>query len=646
MNTHGVPEATEVTVVVLITGQVIALSRAAKQLLFDLRYYAERDQRATQIRVVLDGPHWREQFSTDDLSINRGRVLGLPTATEHPGQMLNSALDVVVTDWVAVLGIGSEISTWYANLAEWHKVLSTTSADMVAGYRSVSEGRSAANESFLTHQNDGFSSDHPHAWLQMLDLVPMSNSMMRRELIRQVGGFTEAASLQRMWWWEFCLRVSRSGKIESIPLQPVPGPNWHQFAFDTQRAAPPEISLPKLMQLEAETLRTTPAREDELNDQVASIASVSALRANSPSWRLLPEGLQEVFHQLLSLLGHPLEIIVVGGVNEPAHNQLCFFNYFAQMRNWGVVSWRTVLDERVTAEDLAGCDLVIFSRVRNANGVALMKECTSRRIRTLYMLDDNWFWLGREWNEYAPIFSPGAEPYENFLALVRQADIVLTYRDPLAEDLRSHAKRVVTLPTNVDLSVFQRTQLPANSSRRKKIGYVGSLRKNMVAFEALVRIVRTRNDVDIFVMSNSLPAEFAALPAERVHFEPYQFNYAAYAATVVAAAPDVLVAPVGRTRFEESKCPNKYLEISAAGAAGVYSRAEPYTSYVRDGVTGLFADDTVEAWTAAIARLLEDEALRTRIASESRVHVSAEFDTVAVLPQFVALLVETMRTEA
>jgi glycosyltransferase involved in cell wall biosynthesis len=271
-----------------------------------------------------------------------------------------------------------------------------------------------------------------------------------------------------------------------------------------------------------------------------------------------------------------------------------------------------------------------------------MKECASRRIRTLYMLDDNWFWLGREWAEYAPIFSPGAEPYENFLALVRQADVVLTYREPLADDLRRHAKRVVTVPTNVDLSVFASDQLKANSSGRKKIGYVGSLRKNMVAFDALVRIVRTRNDVDIFVMSNSLPEEFALLPAERVHFEPYQFNYAAYATTVVAAAPDVLVAPVGRTRFEASKCPNKYLEISAAGAAGVYSNAEPYTSYVRDGVTGLFADDNVEAWVGAITRLLDDSQLRANISSAARSHVSVEFDTAAVLPSFTAVLLEAM----
>ncbi|MCA2997829.1 MAG: glycosyltransferase family 4 protein [Rhodocyclaceae bacterium] len=631
---------------VLFVGDVDRLAAQAKQLLFDLRYYAERDAHAIQIQLVVDGPAWRRVLTAEELDIPGAQTVLLDATTDHPGRMANAAVEMIDSSWCAFLGIGSEISTWYANLAAWRDILVSMPADAVSGYRSASDGRSAANESYLVHQNDQFSSDYPHAWLQMLDLVPMSNTMTRREVIRQVGGFTEAESLQRMWWWEFCLRVSRSRKIESIQLQPVPGPNWHQFSFSTLQAAPPEISLQKLMQLEAEARRMTPAREDELNNLAGSIASLSALQAKSPSWRMLPTFLQQSFHRFVAERGRPLEIMVVGGVNEPAHNQLCFFNYFAQMRSWRVLNWRAVLDERATAEDLEGCDLVIFSRVRSANGVALMRECTGHRIRTMYMLDDNWFWLGREWDEYARIFSPGAEPYENFLTLIGLADIVLTYRDPLANDLRPHAKRVVTLPTNVDLRVFPTRPSPTKGLRRKKIGYVGSLRKNTVAFEALVKTARSRNDVDIFVMSNSLPDEFVALSAERVHFEPYQFNYNAYAATVVAAAPDVLVAPVGRTRFEESKCPNKYLEISAAGAAGVYSRAEPYTSYVRDGVTGLFADDTVEAWTAAITRLLEDEALRTSIASESRAHVSAEFDTVAVLPQFVALLVETMRAEA
>ncbi|MFM8896304.1 MAG: hypothetical protein ACKOE2_13280, partial [Actinomycetales bacterium] len=301
----------------------------------------------------------------------------------------NAALQTIGVDLQMAADLGGVdvvlSHTWYANLAAWLDILVSMPADAVSGYRSASDGRSAANESYLVHQNDQFSSDYPHAWLQMLDLVPMSNTMTRREVIRQVGGFTEAESLQRMWWWEFCLRVSRSRKIESIQLQPVPGPNWHQFSFSTLQAAPPEISLQKLMQLEAEARRMTPAREDELNNLAGGIASLSALQAKSPSWRILPTLLQQSFHRFVAERGRPLEIMVVGGVNEPAHNQLCFFNYFAQMRSWRVLNWRAVLDERATAEDLEGCDLVIFSRVRSANGVALMRECTGRRIRTMYM---------------------------------------------------------------------------------------------------------------------------------------------------------------------------------------------------------------------------------------------------------------------
>lgn len=641
----------------LITGDVDRLVGQAKQTLFDLRYYAERNPDAVRVMLVFDGARWRECFSEDELSVHGARVTTIAGPHELPGRMLNAVLDEVSTEWLAILGIGSEISTWYSNLAAWQNTLPMANAPVIAGYRSHSEGRTAADESWLVHQDDQFSSDYPHAWLQMLDLVPMGNTMIRRDFLRKTGGFTEAPTLQRMWWWEFCLRASRRHRIASIPMQPVPGPGWHQFPFAGALAAPVDQNLRQLMRLEAEAMRVSPAREDELMTTVSTATpSASVLSAKSPSWRALPEAVQSRLHALLKQLGRPLNITIIGGVNEPAHNQLCFFNYFSLMREWGAVNWRTVLDELATADDIAGSDLVIFSRVRSDNGVELINTCTERHIRTLYMLDDNWFWLGREWDEYALIFTPGAPPFENFLKLVRAADVTLTYREPLAEDLRPYAKRVVTLPTNVDLRTFQTSTLAPpseptvlaqrqsgrQSGQRVKIGYVGSLRKNMVAFDALVSIVRRRADVDVFVMSNALPDELAALPAGRVHFEPYQFNYAAYAATVVAAAPDVLVAPVGRSRFEASKCPNKYLEITACGAAGVYSRAEPYLTYIRDGETGLLADDDVASWVAAIERLLDDDSLRGSVVRQARENVAADFDTLAVLPRFVDILVDAL----
>ena len=639
------------TAVVLITGDIDRLAEQATQLLFDLRYYAERNPAAARIVVVIDGAHWRNHFSDDELAIEGALIRTVTGASELPGSLLNSVLDEVTTDWLCVLGIGSEVSTWYSNLPRWHDLLPSVTTPMIAGYRSHSEGRSAANESYLVHQDDAFSSDYPHAWLQMLDLVPLCNSMLRVDFLREMGGFSDAPVLQRMWWWEFCLRASRQHSIGAIDMQPVPGPRWHQYAFATTPGAPLEASLAALMHLDAESQRVSPAREDELTALLGgSMPSIAVLSARSSSWRLLPHDLQTRLYALLVARGRPLNITVIGGVNEPAHNQLCFFNFFARMRHWGAVNWRAVLDERATVGDVAQSDLVIFSRVRNDNGVALMSACQERRIRTLYMQDDNWFWLGREWSDYAAIFTPGAPPYDNFIKLVRAADVTLTYRVPLAEDLKPYAKRVVTLPTNVDCRAFaaprgrSATTTPKPRTERLKIGYVGSLRKNMLAFDALVEVAHMRPDVDVFVMSNALPDELATLPTARVQFEPYQFNYAAYAATVAAAAPDVLVAPVGRTRFEASKCPNKYLEITACGAAGVYSRAEPYTSYINDGETGLFADDDVASWVAAMTRLLDDPDLRRAMVARAQAHVAAEFDTVAVLPKFVSMLLESVST--
>jgi glycosyltransferase involved in cell wall biosynthesis len=638
--TRSATQPTDVTIVALLLGDVAQLADAARQWLFDLSYYAERDARRTPILLVVDGPEWHAWLTREQPTRPSAHQIVFPTTSHHPGRMCNRALEQVETTWFCVMAVGSEVSTWYVHDDERRTALATTHEAMQAGYRSDREGRSEQEESWLVHQSDGFSSDYPHAWLQMLDLVPMTNSMLRSQVARALGGFTEAPALQRMWWWEWCQRLSARTPIRSLPLQPAPGTRWSQFAFAQDTAATVDAMLPRLMQRQSEPRRCLPAREDELREPV--IESNTVLTTKSAVWRQLPAGLRHHLYLQVEARSRPLRIAVLGGVNEPAHNQLCFFNYFELLYDTKLIEWRSMLDVRGDIEELVGYDLVIFSRVRSAHGASLMQACRARGIRTLYMLDDNWFWLGREWDEYAPYFTPGKPDYENFLSCVQAADTTLTYSQPLADDLAPYARRLVLLSTNVNLQVFKRTprgRLAPQGGQRVRIGYVGSLRRNMLAFDALVDVARGRGDVELFVMSNSLPEEFASL-GDRVLYEPYQFNYAAYAATVRRMAPDVLVAPVNRSRFEASKCPNKYLEISACGAAGVYSRAEPYLSFVTEGKTGLFADDTRESWRDAIERLVDDTDLRSRIIAQANAHVREQFDTPAMLPRFLRMLVD------
>ena len=631
-----------ITTVALIVGDIAETETEAIRLLRELRYFAERESDVAGDRdpiiVVIDGPAWQRVLPAELLTAHGLTVITLDAARHLPATLINHVIADISTEWVSFCWPGTEVSTWYANKAALLKAGRASQANIVAGYRGPGESRLASTnsvESFLVHPDDGFSSDYPHAWLQMLDLVPMANAIVRNAFIREIGGFTTNPQLQRHFWWAFTLRAANAGKIDSVPLQPIPVKSWHRYAFAAELGAPDDSAIRLMM-----------ASKDAQGAQDV-MRSKRAQGARDVLPDIFSKALQAQLHQAREKNQKTgLRITVLGGVNEPAHNQLCFFNFFELIQNLSVLTWRSVLDEIAHPADLALCDLVIFSRVKSARGVTLMNFCREQNIPTLYMLDDNWFWLGREWPEYASVFSPGSAPFENFLHCLKNADTVLTYNRHLADDLEPYAKRLAILPTNVDLARFERRPRPSPDAAIT-LGYVGSVRKNSQPFQALVEIARARPEVKIFVMSNNLPDELTALPPGRVMFQPYQFNYAAYAATVCDAAPDVLIAPVGRTRFEASKCPNKYLEITACGAVGVYSNAEPYisiagagplTGYVRENENGLLADDDVAIWRSQIERLIDDAPLRHRLAERALKNVESSFDTPAVLPQFLAML--------
>jgi glycosyltransferase involved in cell wall biosynthesis len=253
------------------------------------------------------------------------------------------------------------------------------------------------------------------------------------------------------------------------------------------------------------------------------------------------------------------------------------------------------------------------------------------------MLDDNWFSISDEWPEYKGLFVPGSTLYELFIYCLERADCALTYNELLAEDMRGHCKRIEVLPTNIDLSLFRRAR---RNRERPLVGYVGSYRSETSAFDALASLVSERDDFDVFVMSGSLPKSLQDVPRHRVEFNPYVFSYERYAQIISEVAPDVLLAPAGSTRTDASKCPNKYLEISACGAAGIYSDNLPFNRHVVDGRNGLLVENDLAAWRQGIIRLLEDRELRRRIGSAAAMDVEKHFSTDIVLPRMVRLLTE------
>jgi glycosyltransferase involved in cell wall biosynthesis len=213
---------------------------------------------------------------------------------------------------------------------------------------------------------------------------------------------------------------------------------------------------------------------------------------------------------------------------------------------------------------------------------------------------------------------------------------VLTYNPILAGDLRPYSRNLEVLPVNVKLSLFPPAE--RRPDRRLRVGYVGSPRRIEAPFEALASLAKERDDFDVFVMGLTLPNALSSLPAERLVYCKYVFGYSRYAAALCEAMPDVLLAPVENTRSDASRCPNKYLEITASGAAGVYSNLAPYIGYVKDRENGLLAESDSESWKGAVAFLLDNPDCRAAVIENAQSDVRARFDTPVVLPRFLDFL--------
>jgi glycosyltransferase involved in cell wall biosynthesis len=87
---------------------------------------------------------------------------------------------------------------------------------------------------------------------------------------------------------------------------------------------------------------------------------------------------------------------------------------------------------------------------------------------------------------------------------------------------------------------------------------------------------------------------------------------------------DIALSPLKDTPFNQCKSDIKFLDYSAIGAAGIYSRVPAYESSVRHLETGWLAENEVDAWVEALERLLSDDGLRIQIAQNATRYLYTE----------------------
>ena len=217
---------------------------------------------------------------------------------------------------------------------------------------------------------------------------------------------------------------------------------------------------------------------------------------------------------------------------------------------------------------------------------------------------------------------------------VMQADFCLASTEELAWHMRRTGRPTLVLPNGFDAATQHRARRAARQRRQQgddgilRIGYAGGSRTHQRDFgivaDSIARILRERPNCRLVLFRSHIdtlpvvdPAEYAVLGDLTAQIE-WRDTVALDRLPDEMARFDVNLAPllVGNP-FCETKSELKYFEAALADVCTVASPTGPFRRAITHGRTGFLAT-TAEEWYAAITMLLDDAALRRRMARAAR----------------------------
>lgn len=247
--------------------------------------------------------------------------------------------------------------------------------------------------------------------------------------------------------------------------------------------------------------------------------------------------------------------------------------------------------------------------------------------RLIYSIDDNLLDL-----EAIPLPARQAVRY-----FCRHADGILVSTEYLQQRLQRLNRRIFVLPNTLDERLFtadgRRLPVERQSGEPLTIGYMGTFTHDadlMLVLQALRTVMRLHLDsVQLQLVGGisnpGLLRLFQGLPVQVLNPSPADAAYPNFVPWMAKNLKwDIGIAPLEDTAFTRSKSDIKFLDYSALGIPGIYSRVPSYSGSVRHLETGWLAENSPAAWVEALEALLTDSTLRANLAQNAQDYVFSQ----------------------
>jgi processive 1,2-diacylglycerol beta-glucosyltransferase len=271
----------------------------------------------------------------------------------------------------------------------------------------------------------------------------------------------------------------------------------------------------------------------------------------------------------------------------------------------------------------------------------LLENVRHAGARLIYALDDNFLDMASEKKDWQPT-QEQLWVVEFFL---HQADGVLVTTSALKERLADFNANIVVVPQALDerllvsadkssVSFVQRIMRAVRSAQKSiVIGYMGTFTHDddLLMILPALREVWQRHAREIefqfvgVVGHGETFQSLKGLPVRLVRPQAGKTEYPSFMPWFSGQVRwDIALSPLRDTVFNRCKSDIKFLDYSAIGAAGIFSRVPAYASIVRHLETGWLTENKPEAWVEALEELLANASLRKQLGQNARQYLYLE----------------------
>ena len=252
----------------------------------------------------------------------------------------------------------------------------------------------------------------------------------------------------------------------------------------------------------------------------------------------------------------------------------------------------------------------------------LVAEVRSSGRKFIYALDDNFL-------DFPPdhIDRPGKHKTEIVEFWLKEADAVWVTTPYLQERYRGYNNQIAVIPHALDERLLIRPGLDPDfhpeTPGRLTIGYMGTFTHDddlVMILPALEQLCQRHEGVVLIelvgaISRNETYERLRGLPVRVRRPRPEESNYPLFLLWFTSQISwDIAVAPLRDSPFSRGKSDIKFLDYSAIGAAGVFSRSPAYADSIQSLENGILVEDDPSAWFDALERLILNRKLRREIA--------------------------------